>query len=64
MYTVLIISIIVVIIVLLLSVFTINKGYAYKQTVDKLDENPYLKDQINQKAIDNEKVEEKSDEKS
>ncbi|MFZ3589347.1 YtzI protein [Bacillus sp. DJP31] len=64
MYTVLIISIIVVIIILLLSILTINKGYAYKQTVDQLEENPYLKEQEDQKIKDKNQVEESPDEKS
>ncbi len=44
---------------------TINKGYAYKQTVDQIEENPYLQEQENQKIKNNHKqVEEKLDEKS
>lgn len=45
MYTVLVLSIIVVIIVLLLSIWTINKGYAYEQTIDKLEDYPLNNEQ-------------------
>ncbi|ANC10198.1 MULTISPECIES: YtzI protein [Bacillus] len=43
MFKILIIGIIIVLIILLLSVMTINKGYAYKHSVDKLEDNPYTK---------------------
>ncbi|PGM48732.1 YtzI protein [Bacillus thuringiensis] len=39
MFKILIIGIIIVV----LSIMTINKGYAYKHSVDKLEDNPYTK---------------------
>ncbi|PFN04502.1 YtzI protein [Bacillus cereus] len=39
---ILIIGVIIVILVLVLSVLTINKGYSYKHSVDKPEDNPYL----------------------
>ncbi|PGZ56388.1 YtzI protein [Bacillus anthracis] len=43
MFKILIIGIIIVLVILVLSVMTINKGYAYKHSVDKLEDNPYTK---------------------
>ncbi|WP_459503558.1 YtzI protein [Bacillus sp. C1] len=42
MTNILIIGIIIVLIVLVLSVMTINKGYSYKHSVDKPEDNPYV----------------------
>ncbi len=39
---ILIIGVIIVLIVLALSVLTINKGYSYKHSVNKPEDNPYL----------------------
>jgi hypothetical protein len=39
-------------------VLTINKGYAYKQTVDQLEDNPYL-NEVNEKNEKNEHQKEK-----
>lgn len=41
MFHILVISVIVVIGVLLLSIFTINKGYSYKHSVDCAEDSPY-----------------------
>ncbi|PFX92106.1 YtzI protein [Bacillus mycoides] len=43
MLKILIIGIIIVLIVLVLSVMTINKGYSYKHSIDKPEDNPYTK---------------------
>ncbi|MBK5490044.1 YtzI protein [Bacillus sp. TH17] len=43
MLKILIIGIIIVLIILVLSVMTINKGYTYKHSVDKPEDNPYSK---------------------
>ncbi|MFP3413661.1 YtzI protein [Bacillus sp. SIMBA_074] len=43
MLKILIIGIVIVLIVLVLSVMTINKGYSYKHSVDKPEDNPYTK---------------------
>ncbi|PGM96893.1 YtzI protein [Bacillus cereus] len=43
MFKILIIGIIIVLAILVLSVMTINKGYAYKHSVDKPEDNPYAK---------------------
>ncbi|PFR93785.1 YtzI protein [Bacillus cereus] len=43
MFKILIIGMIIVLVILVLSVMTINKGYAYKHSVDKLEDNPYAK---------------------
>ncbi|WP_433773782.1 YtzI protein [Bacillus wiedmannii] len=43
MFKILMIGIIIVLVVLVLSVMTINKGYAYKHSVDKPEDNPYAK---------------------
>ncbi|CAM3994160.1 YtzI protein [Bacillus paramycoides] len=43
MLKILIIGIIIVLIVLVLSIMTINKGYSYKHSVDKPEDNPYTK---------------------
>lgn len=43
MFHILVISVIVVIVVLLLSIFTINKGYSYKHSVDRAEDSPYVK---------------------
>ncbi|PEB06852.1 YtzI protein [Bacillus cereus] len=43
MFKILIIGIIIVLVILVLSIMTINKGYAYKHSVDKLEDNPYTK---------------------
>jgi len=40
---ILIIGMIIVLVILVLSVMTINKGYAYKHSVDKPEDNPYSK---------------------
>lgn len=41
MMNVLIISVIVIIVILILSVLSINKGYSYKHSVSKSEDNPY-----------------------
>jgi uncharacterized protein YneF (UPF0154 family) len=46
MYTILVISIIIIIVVLLLAVITTSKAYSFKHTVDPLDENPQLNNEI------------------
>jgi uncharacterized protein YneF (UPF0154 family) len=46
MYTILVISIIIIIVVLLLAVITTSKAYSFKHTVDPLDENPHLNNEI------------------
>ncbi|MBR9744700.1 YtzI protein [Bacillus anthracis] len=43
MFKILIIGMIIVLVILVLSVMTINKGYAYKHSVDKPEDNPYTK---------------------
>ncbi|KWU64668.1 ABC transporter ATP-binding protein [Bacillus mycoides] len=43
MLKILIIGIIIVLIILVLSVMTINKGYSYKHSIDKPEDNPYSK---------------------
>ncbi|MBR9697380.1 YtzI protein [Bacillus cereus] len=43
MLKILIIGMIIVLVILALSVMTINKGYAYKHSVDKPEDNPYSK---------------------
>ncbi|AUD22967.1 YtzI protein [Bacillus thuringiensis serovar mexicanensis] len=43
MLKILIIGMIIVLVILVLSVMTINKGYAYKHSVDKPEDNPYSK---------------------
>ncbi|MEK7014314.1 MULTISPECIES: YtzI protein [Bacillus] len=43
MLKIVIIGIIIVLVVLVLSVMTINKGYSYKHSVDKPEDNPYAK---------------------
>jgi hypothetical protein len=43
MLKILIIGIAIVLIVLVLSVMTINKGYSYKHSVNKPEDNPYAK---------------------
>lgn len=41
MFKILIIGIIIVLVILVFSVMTINKGYAYKHSIDKPEDNPY-----------------------
>ncbi|KFN04396.1 YtzI protein [Bacillus clarus] len=43
MLKILIIGIIIVLVILVLSVMTINKGYSYKHSIDKPEDNPYTK---------------------
>lgn len=47
MYTVFVICIVIVIVVLLLAVLTTSKAYAYKHTVDPVENNPYLDQEDN-----------------
>ncbi|OUA05287.1 YtzI protein [Bacillus thuringiensis serovar finitimus] len=41
MFKILIIGMIIVLVILVLSVMTINKGYAYKHSIDKPEDNPH-----------------------
>lgn len=41
------ISVIIILFVLVVFVLAISKGYAYKHTVDSLDDNPHLKEREN-----------------
>ncbi|MFZ7944988.1 YtzI protein [Neobacillus sp. 19] len=56
MYTVMVVSIIIVIIVLLLAVITTSKAYDYKHSVDALENNPYLDQEINESVQDQKKA--------
>ncbi|KIL75725.1 YtzI protein [Bacillus badius] len=42
MITIMIISVVIIAVVIALSVFTVNKGYAFKHTIDPLENNPHL----------------------
>jgi uncharacterized protein YneF (UPF0154 family) len=46
MYTIFVVSIVIIIVVLLLAVITTSKAYSFKHTVDPLDDNPYLNNEI------------------
>lgn len=49
MVTVLIVCMVIVIIVLLLAVITTSKAYAYKHTVDTLEDNPHAQHEKEEK---------------
>ncbi|KAB7705836.1 YtzI protein [Bacillus aerolatus] len=43
------ISFIIIAVVILLSVFTVNKGYQFKHTIDPIENNPHLPPEDRQK---------------
>lgn len=49
MIVIMIISVIIIVAVIALSVFTVNKGYEFKHTVDPLENNPHLPPEEHQK---------------
>jgi hypothetical protein len=50
----LLITLVIVIIVIILFAAAISKGYSYKHTVDKLEDNPYLKEKEKEEETKNE----------
>ncbi|WP_082797508.1 YtzI protein [Neobacillus drentensis] len=52
MYVVAAICIIIVIVVLILAVGTTSKAYTYKHTVDPLENNPYIDQEMKEKDTD------------
>lgn len=42
MVIIMIFSVIIIAVVIALSIYTVNKGYAFKHTVDPLENNPHL----------------------
>lgn len=55
-YTILVVSIIIVIVVLLLAVITTSKAYTYKHTVDSLENNPYVDQELTEQDQDQQKA--------
>ncbi|WP_077247145.1 YtzI protein [Pseudobacillus wudalianchiensis] len=52
MVIIMILSVIIIAVVIALSVFTVNKGYAFKHTVDPLENNPHLQQEPDKKESD------------
>jgi uncharacterized protein YpmB len=54
--TILVVSIIIVIIVLLLAVITTSKAYTFKHTVDPLENNPFVDQELTEQDKDQKKA--------
>ncbi|MFK2824741.1 YtzI protein [Bacillus sp. B190/17] len=52
MIIIMIISVIIIALVIALSVYTVNKGYQFKHTVDPVDNNPHLPPEDSQQESD------------
>jgi uncharacterized protein YpmB len=55
MLTVLVISLIIIVIVLILSIVSTSKAYSFKHSVDPLENNPYLNQELKEQAHDQKK---------
>jgi uncharacterized protein YxeA len=52
------ISLVIIVFVIIIFAAAITKGYSYKHTVDKLEDNPYLKDSNEKTGSDQREQEE------